>query len=488
MKNYLITIVGVTLFLFGFQACVNSSKTAKKPAEVNRATVFKAVEMPSTLANGDAFPTDSTIIDEWVGKRTVENGVETNPDVIGHAWGLWKALTDYTDQTFDGRKLRRYETWYTPQDVMRAAQQNVGLEGLSRTDGPLQFRKKFKFGHEKELDPVAGDISGKVKYNPAMAKQTLAGDYFNQSVLENKIEDGKINSLSFLPNAVMLKPIYRVLTDKNKVEGTDNTYYFNIWSGKQDGGKDIKDFAKKIKVTTDLNNPAIDNETTYGIDQFIYHNMSAAEAYTYNHSSKEGQEFDDTAKVGDPVILLGSHVSTRESRRWTWQTFYWTPNPDNPVFPSSNKVAEIRNGISFTAPAKHYAASIAYSMMSPALPFTGPPVDIKKADVEPVYGLNPYIEGTFTPDVFPDQDKFYSGAYKKQFYEGNITGITSNCMSCHSQAYFKKGLSIPVAVKNFLSDQYVNRNAPWFESSIQLDFAWSLFPGFEPKPSQVTKP
>jgi hypothetical protein len=489
MKKKYLFFASLMLCLVFVQSCTDSTESVEDTTDntdSTESTSFQAVDMPTTLANGDAFPTDSTVINGWLSDASVVDGVETNPNVIGHAWGLWQALTEITDQQYDGRNLRRFETWYTPQDVMRAASQNTSLEDMKRTDGELQFRNKFRFGHDASLEPDAGDISGKVKYSPGMAQKALEENYFDTLVLQSKIVPGEINTVSFESKDVMLKPVYRVLTDLNKVEGKNDTYYFHLWGGKQDGGKPDSAFSKVINVAVNPQDPNIDNETTYSIEAFIYHKMSESEAYTYNHSSKEGQEFSDTARVGDPVILLGMHVSTRETQRWTWQSFYWTESPDSPVFPSSDIIAAERKKLqrSLTPSADHYAVSIGYSMMSPALPYTGPPVDIMNAGVSPVYALNPYIEGTFDTSVFPNQTQLYTGDYKIQFYPGNVDGITSNCMSCHSQAYYS-GSGSPV---NFLADQYVNRNAPWFKGAVQLDFAWSLFPGFEPAPSEVTEP
>ncbi|NNF35481.1 MAG: hypothetical protein HKN68_15335 [Saprospiraceae bacterium] len=484
-QKYLVVLMAI-LYIALIQSCKDSSQTNDDTVESDGEAMFKAVEMPSILANGDPFPTDSNTINGWLKEKSVVDGLETDPNVIGHAWGLWQALTELTDQTYQGRNLRRYETWYTPQDVMKASSENSTLSDLKRTDGSLQFRPKFSIGHDAELEPTAGDISGKVKYSPGMAQRALEGNYFDSTFLKSKIVEGQINSLRFNPEDVMLKPIYRVLTDLNKVEGKDDTYYFHIWGGKQDGGKPDSLFSNKVNVCTNNASPDIDNSSTFSIDAFIYHKMSAAEAYTYNNSTKEGNEFVDTAKAGDPVILLGMHVSTRETQRWTWQSFYWTESPDNPIFPSSTVIAAGRNTLSkpLESPANHYAASVGYSMMSPALPYEGPPIDIMNAGVSPVYALNPYIEGTFGTDVFPDQATYFSGAYAEQFYKANIDGITSNCMSCHSQAaYDGSGFN----EGSFLADQYVNRNAPWFEGMVQLDFAWSLFPGFEPPPSKVTE-
>lgn len=493
------------LFFISTLACLISLQSCTAPAEEaieQKATsvestmspaAFKAVEMPASLANGDQFPTDSTVIDTWLQEATVIDGLETNPKVIGHAWGLWQAVTEKTEQTYKGRNLLRYETWYTPQDVMKAMALEVPLEKLDRTDGHLQARKKFNFGHhDKELNTSAGDIAGKVKYSPGLAQQILEGNYFSESVLRSKIKDSKtISRLVFDAQDVMLKPIYRVLTDSNRVAGTKDTYYFHLWSGKEDAGKELSDFKKKVKVSTNPNDPAIDNKTTFSIDAFIHHTMTAAEAQTYNASDKEGMEFNGNVKAGDPVILLGMHVSTRETQRWTWQSFYWSPTPDTPVFPSSAVIASGRKKLKrpLSAPAQHYAVSIGYSMMSPALPvYVNEPIDIQQAGVSPVYALNPYIEGTFTEaGVFPNQScilKAYSDEsgkmhdYSKQFYAKNTDGITSNCMSCHSQAAYP-ARPFTSAGANFFADQYINRNAPWFKGSVQLDFLWSLYPGFE---------
>lgn len=493
-RNYMLLAVVLVAFIV-MKSCKNDSSNDE---QLNVLTSFKAVEMPSKLANGDPFPLDSTVINNWLSRPNVDmEGVQNNPNVIGHSWGLWQALTEVTDIEYNGRRLRRYETWYTPQDVIQATESGSSLSDLKRTDGHLQFRTKFGLGHDSELNTSAGDISGKVKYNPSMAQRALDQNYFDVDYIKSLAKPGEINSVAFKSSDVMLKPVYRVLTDKNQVG--EDTYYFNIWAGKIDGGKadtipsgDGEVFSKVIKVTTDINKPMkemVNDTMVYNIKNFIYHNMNAQEALRYNEQSKEGQEFvDDTAEAGDAVILLGMHVSTRETRKWTWQSFYWTETPDNPVFPSSSTVAEGRKNLNpeLDFAANQYAVSIAYSMMSPALPFdtpNGDPIDLRNGDHKSVYGLNPYIEGTFTKEVFPKQDSLFTQIkpeYAMQYVRTNDVGIKSNCMSCHSMSYWSpKNDNIGTAVSNFMADQYINRNAPWFENSVQLDFAWSLYPGFE---------
>ena len=91
------------------------------------------------------------------------------------------------------------------------------------------------------------------------------------------------------------------------------------------------------------------------------------------------------------------HVNTRENRRWTWQTFWWSENPDTPQSPSSKLIADLRPK-SLDRAAKHYAMGVAYNMISPTQPYTkgtnavttGEPIK------QSIYAYNPYLEAGFS--------------------------------------------------------------------------------------------
>lgn len=447
------------------------------------ACTFSAVEMPKQLQNGDPFPTDSTTIDGWVANSYAINGLETNPDIISHAWGLWQALTAETKQRCNGRQLRRLETWYTPQDIMKATAKGEALPAQIST-GAFQARTKFQSfrgsANDNPVKTVTGDIVGRVKYNPAAANFANDNRLFDKEVMMSKTIAGGIAKINMPPNSVLLKPIYRVLSDNFKIY--PGMYRFHIWSGRSDAAKQDADFEKFIYVCTNSNDPRIDDKSVFGIDDFIHHKMSEAEAIAYNETkAREGAEISDNpAKMGDYVILLGSHVSTRESVRWTWQSFFWSPNPDNPVFPSSATMAAGRKTVKgLDAPADHYAVTLGYSMLSPAAPND---LDLSKGmrtdNRGSVYALNPYIEGTFDTSVFANQKQIYDQhGLGSLFKPRNVDGITSSCMGCHSQAAFYT--DVGTAAGTFIADQYVPRNAPWFIGKVQTDFAWSLSGVFE---------
>lgn len=466
-------LIGVSVLILGNSQVNNRQDCA-----------FTPVEMPSNLKNGHSFPTDSTVIQSWIDKSYALNGLETNPDMISHAWGLWQALTERTKQSCDGRQLLRYETWYTPQDVMRAMAEETSLPTTLGDIGDYQSRPKFDAfgtGHSANLNSEAGDIVGRVKYSPSAAQYAFKHRLFDTPLMQKKAIPGGIATINMPNSSVLLKPIYRVLSNRLKIY-PDGMYRFHVWSGKVDGGKDDADFEKYIYVCTQPNDSRIDNQQVFGIADFIHHRMSQAEATAYNETkSKEGAEYaGNVAQAGDVVILLGMHVSTRETTRWTWQSFYWSPNPDNPVFPSSAIMAAGRSKVKdLSSPANHYAVSLGYNLLSPAGPNNlDYSVGIRTDNRGSVYALNPYIEGTFGPDVFANQEQIFTQhGLGSLFKPRNIAGLTSSCMGCHSQAYFTTDTG--EAAGTFIADQYVPRNAPWFIGKVQTDFAWSLSGAFE---------
>ena len=96
--------------------------------------------------------------------------------------------------------------------------------------------------------------------------------------------------------------------------------------------------------------------------------MNAEDAHYFNKEFSENQGNPMTAKPGDIVILVGMHVTSRENTRWTWQTFWWAPDPLNPPAPSSKAVAAHKPKALTGAPA-HYAMAITYYMVNPKEPY-----------------------------------------------------------------------------------------------------------------------
>ena len=160
----------------------------------------------------------------------------------------------------------------------------------------------------------------------------------------------------------------------------------------------------------------------------------------------------------------------RETTRWTWQTYWWVPNPSSPAAPSSSAIAALRPP-QLTGPAANYAQCTAYSMLQPPQPNTG-----GKNVGAPVYCFNPWLEAGFGPDDLPDSEPL---TYEGKTLANNV-GVQTNCMSCHAQANFtgaESGQSACATSQKppaYTGDRYVDLNAPDFKGTLKVDFLWSV--------------
>ena len=162
------------------------------------------------------------------------------------------------------------------------------------------------------------------------------------------------------------------------------------------------------------------------------------------------------------------HVTSREVKRWTWQTYWWEANPDKPFAPSTQEIADAKPAQLKGAP-RHYSMAVAYQMLQPAQPLTG---GVNKGT--PLFAFNPYLEAGFDPSVFqvfhPIQTP--TGLLKTEY------GMQTNCMTCHMLAQFNPK---PGYYKNpnnretpYAADFYLDLDDPLFNGVLKLDFAWSI--------------
>jgi hypothetical protein len=206
-------------------------------------------------------------------------------------------------------------------------------------------------------------------------------------------------------------------------------------------------------------------DVTYPVTHFIHFKVQdAANVDAINTRAKRRNPAAPELQVGDFAVLVGMHVTSREITRWTWQTFWWQPDPDNPPLPSSKAIADDRPDQLKGAP-KHYAAALAYSMVLPEQPITG-----GRNTGESVYGYNPYLEAGFDPTVLPASIPGKSG--------GNVVpnnvGVQTNCMSCHAMASYVQGGKTPLDGTLYTGDRYVDLQGPLFRGHLKTDFLWSI--------------
>jgi hypothetical protein len=469
----------------------------KKAIEFDAIT---AVPMPTTLASGLSFPTDSTLINSWIQESKIVDNLETNKDIITHGWDIWDALTAMTDHQNNGQPLRRFETWYTPGDIKSALESlsdnsSFKLEDLKRAHSG-QLKVPHQHGHVPEV--VSGDVVGFVKYDPSSAAHIFNNQLYNYKKLKSMIKPGKIANIPAFPSStVAIKPVFQVLTDTASVKIGPDLYQIPAWPGYHNqismdsvvkGGFGPTAWDNFVKITTAGDTDAANK--VFSIKDFINFKLNQAQA---DSIIAGGTNFitGGTPKAGDYAVLVGMHVNTRENQRWTWQTFWWSEDPEAPQSPSSSLIAS-QKPASLDRAAKHYSMGVAYNMISPSQDYTkGSNANTKaEPDKTSVYAFNPYLEAGFPESTFKAGNEKVVAAYSKGYqrvgatklpsgkYEGGVmnrVGIQTNCMSCHGQARMYD-VDFKTASNSvfYITDQYFSLDAPYFESSIVLDFVWSI--------------
>ena len=246
-----------------------------------------------------------------------------------------------------------------------------------------------------------------------------------------------------------------------------------VWVDLQNGGQGKGDVDKQCDPKGGSRTP----QTTYNVNGFINFVLSDDEAKLMTaqnlaqweqavekakQTSKQTPPKPNALAKGDHAILLAMHVTSREIKRWTWQTFWWEPNPDQPHFPSSPAIAKDRPAQLKGAP-RNYAHAPAYSMEYPPQPNTG-----GKHVGNSIYAYNPWLEAGFSPTVLPDS---LPGTYHGKPVKNNV-GIMTNCMSCHGSANYNPN-NLQTA-PNDTGDRYVDLDDPRFKGTLKVDFLWSI--------------
>src|ERR1700730_1340982 len=184
---------------------------------------FVAVPLPDPKIPGFQFPeAESTIVD-WVfqASNKTPSGPQSFAKIHLHGWGIWTALTMETDQVFDGQKLRTFETWPTPQDVMAAPPNAKGAAlMLTAPRSRSSFQPFHQFGHVKgtkgRVNPLRAaalinpdqTITGFVKYDPSAASHIVQQGLLSKKNLGALLQAGANAIPSFPVTAFALQPVF----------------------------------------------------------------------------------------------------------------------------------------------------------------------------------------------------------------------------------------------------------------------------------------
>jgi len=349
-----------------------------------------------------------------------------------------------------------------------------GRAPLSR---PKQFEHAGRFAAKKTgLAASSQTVSENnvnfwvtVSYSPDAACFATQNQIFKQSVINKYYNANGLGAIPAFPNkSLTIKPTYMVYDDtavlfklpvwltapvpaNDNFFGNANTYVFVDRSNKQPAGK------VAVPVDSTETNPAKIAAATINLSDFIYLKIDQQMANEMNKQDSaqgmnNGPNGYGVAKKGQIALLVAMHVTTKEISNWTWQSYYWTPNRDQPGSPSSNLAASLRPA-QIKGAAANNACVAAYVMLTPNNAPNNPANG-------PMFGYNPYLEGGFGSSVFG-----YPNTYNPSYQYG----VQSNCMSCHALA-----IAVPNSGIIYSSDQTIDLAAPYFKKQVSLDFAWSV--------------
>lgn len=482
------------------------------------ATAVVPAPFPNPGIPGFNFPEPSAVVDGWA-----KDG--NNAEIYKHGWGVWAGLTTATKQVPPGgtQPLLVFETWMTPDEMIaaingaeklslaaRSNRTNLSkphqlVHALTRGDKTLEIGGAKPAANAKaaanakpaaantkpaagntnsaaaSTKPAAGNtnsavatatpdtgIAVSVSYSPPAANHAIDNKLFLWDTLKGYADAGKTDIPAFPTDAITLKPTFKVI-QKSQLPA-NGLYVMPSWHGPIDTANAYPQSAWKSCIYVDTKNGGKGDgsqdmtcsgpspATTYNLTDFISYTLNQEDADYYN------QEFGLNAAAGDTAILVAMHVATRETLKWTWQSFYWTADPAKPDAPSSVETAKARPS-QITGAAAHYAMAVAYAMVYPVQP------DIGGQSVgNTVYGYNPYLEAGFGAGTFTGSNSFVVTNGQKVMTNA---GVRTNCMSCHVYASVS-GKDPCVNNTPYSGDAYVSLDDPAFKDQLKLDFGWSI--------------
>jgi len=156
---------------------------------------------------------------------------------------------------------------------------------------------------------------------------------------------------------------------------------------------------------------------------------------------------------GYVLILFGLHVITKETRDWTWSTFWWQADPDKGKFADDRPGPNLIPGFW-----RNYVMDSTLSMQTPQEPQATAPAAAPSQRCRPQPSttakicFNPFIEGT------------------------DPTSTVSNCITCHLLSTYPAMSPDPRGViqRGYLSfdDACFGGSAP----VMKVDYVWKLSP------------
>ena len=450
---------------------------------------------------------DPTVIEGWIGADDIAS-------IRAHAWDLWGGMTTSSGQSYNGVDLPIWDTWYSGHDVYDIGPASAADAALRGSPHDLEMPRQ-----------LSGDVSGMSaddaeavlsfnKFDWDAANHIWSNGYWLVPTLNDLVSQcdpskppSSCAIQPFPTAAIATKPVFSLVAQdgitvlpvwEGVVPGETTTWQI----GDTSGSPTESTWMQCVAIDTTGANPpgaVIDvtcnnmamKATVVSLDDFFNFAVTQADVDQLNSSQQApnvqtAQLADGTTHniaVGDSLVFVAMHVTTRELDQWAWQTFWWSPEPDDPTPvtfpPTTYNTEEVYNEgkmyvnypgsgadrpASIEAPWNHYVMCTNYQFVVPNQPLTGG----TNVGTAPDLCFNPYLETAFSasavgPGYFPPGG-----------------GINTNCTTCHGQATWggfnyvpNQNNSGPITL-SYTAANYVSRDDARFTGYLQLDFSWNI--------------
>ena len=408
-----------------------------------------------TEAEGPGYPSSRAALESQLALQDV-------PAIRSHGWEVWRAVTREADSGFPA-----FLTWYQADELF--------------SDKPLSPDRTYRpsFNHPLQKTLGLGDaILSFNTYNQAMYDHIRGNGYQQKSTLR-ELASGESKVKDFPDESIMVKTVWWPVR-------SDGLTAFPVWDreptrpiewgrgiatrverGEFDHhtadarealrkselhGNDFETFKRVVAVEPVESGLTSAKVLFFDPDDLTFEKRIEREAKrvpldSFFHLKLESEDqvsklnklpdIDDITtmnwgrplQVGDYLVLVAAHVSTREINDWVWATYWWHDQPDHDA--GADRPGDIAGAW------QHFKMNVAYHGEFPREP-----------DGSPGIAYNPYLESGFS------------------------YGVQSNCVSCHQRAVLTKdgemGEVFPLTRGQLAEDD------AFFEDKLQLDFVWSL--------------
>lgn len=388
-----------------------------------------------------SFPTSNARIQAWIAANQTDS-------IRRHGWDIWASITApaYPAQPISPM-VPTWQTWYSGHELFEMASGETKRHARA-VHGLLAIEPVALNAHLPRM--LVRGANG-IPYNPY--ERVFAFNRFSRSgaefIWKNQLNSGDtlmarfqrllanntpLASLELLTSAdstdslqFVLKPVFQFISGKEVTA-------IPVWDGHGANATSVPgnptpetwrhavavDPSGRYKAGDSVYLP-INNDTArwlkvVPLSAFYWVRVTTQDSVNFTRFGAENGDFiglaNDTSyqavmnavRPGNIGLLMAMHVTGKEIPNWTWQSFWWSLEPNDSTT-GRDRPKSIR------APWNHYDMTVTYSMVTPA--------------GDSVIGFNPYLEtslGGSIPNSLTGTDST------------PWTGISTNCMSCHRRA------------------------------------------------------